>query len=307
MAASDLISIEELDALENRPKPTNSNLKKLFKGVNRIVFKKGGVSNELAMTNDIVLAISEKESVQKLKSLLKIDESNTIFFCLCSGSYAIELYANSKLKTTIGFHHGVSIRYNRWNSDAELTDSENLLFLLAELGLTKPLNDRIEEKKREEVGNLKYNKWIEISPKSFLKYLNRIDMTIEYPLKQLIDELSDEIPDKQKQIIALLQSYGYSENLWNGYPIYEELPNEILAYFDVNEIIEAYLNSNRNYKTRKGLGRFLCFFEFKKIRKKYLKFITDEVITDLEKCFDSIGEKQGIKEILKLKNEKSRN
>ena len=102
-----------------------------------------------------------------------------------------------------------------------------------------------------------------------------------------------------------MQTFGKTDNFWTAYPIYEELPNDILKTFETKEIIDAYINSDRNYKTRKGLGRFLCSFEFKKTRENQLKFIPTEVIDDLEKCFDNIGEKRGINEIFRLRNEKN--
>ncbi len=71
------------------------------------------------------------------------------------------------------------------------------------------------------------------------------------------------------------------------------------------EIIKAYLNSDRNYKTRKGLGRFLCSFEFKKFRKKQLKHIEQEVIDDLEKCFKHLNEERGVEEIARLNRDKN--
>ena len=117
--------------------------------------------------------------------------------------------------------------------------------------------------------------------------------------------MNTEFPDKHKQIIILLQTFGETENFWTAYPIYEGLPNDILKTFSTEEIIQAYLDSDRNYKTRRGLGRYLCSFDFKKQRKKQLKHITNEIIDDLEKCFDHIGEKRGINEIFSLRNERN--
>ena len=121
----------------------------------------------------------------------------------------------------------------------------------------------------------------------------------------LIEDLNLEIPNRQNQIITLLQIFGMTENFWTAYPIYEELPNDILKTFETEEIIKAYLNSDRNYRTRRGLGRYLCSWEFKKTRKKKLKYITIEVIDDLEQCFNNIGEERGINEIFSLRNEKN--
>jgi hypothetical protein len=122
----------------------------------------------------------------------------------------------------------------------------------------------------------------------------------------LIEDLNIEIPQREIQIINLLQTFGRTDNFWSGYPVYEETPRKILNTFDFKEIIATYLQSDRNYKTRRGLGRFLCSFEFKKKRRKLLKHIPQEVIDDLQKCFEHLDDKGGIHEISRLNRDKNK-
>ena len=305
MSTLDLTNRRKLEELNKLPTPTNEELAKLFIGIDKVIIKDGGVYEDKAMSDKIVLSISSADDIQRLNDFLNIDEQNTGFYCMCLGTYAIELYSNNQLKATIGFHHGVSIRYHFWNGDAELAKSDELLNFLGEQGLTKPLDDRIEQKRNMETDRIAERKWLDSAPKCFQKYWSQIcSMDSDY-FTPLLAELNIEIPDRQKQIITLLQTFGRTENFWTAYPIYEEVPNDILNTFDTKEIIYAYLNSDRNYKTRRGLGRYLCLFEFKKQRKKKLKYITMEVIADLENCFNNIGEKRGINEIFSLRNEKN--
>jgi hypothetical protein len=305
MPTLDLTNRRKLEELNKLPTPTNEGLAKLFIGIDKVIIKDGGVYEDKAMSDKIVLSISSADDIQKLNDFLNIDEQNTGFYCMCLGTYAIELYSNTQLKATIGFHHGVSIRYHFWNGDAQLAKSDELLNFLAERGLTKPLDDSIEQKRNMEADRIAERKWLDIAPKCFQKYWSQICSIDNDYFTPLLTELNIEIPDRQTQIITLLQTFGMTENFWTAYPIYEEVPNDILNTFDTEEIINAYLNSERNYKTRRGLGRYLCSFEFKKQRKKQLKYITMEVIDDLEKCFNNIGEKRGINEIYSLRNEKN--
>ncbi len=305
MPTLELTNRQPLEELNKLPTPTNEELEKLFIGIDKVIIKEGGVYEDKAMCDKIVLSISSADDIQRLNDFLNIDEQNTGFYCMCLGTYAIELYSNNQLKATIGFHHGVSIRYHFWNGDAELAKSDELLNFLAEQGLTKPLDDRIKQKRTMETDRIAERKWLDIAPKCFQKYWLQIcSMKSDY-FTPLLAELNIEIPDRQKQIITLLQTFGKTENFWTAYPLYEKVPNDILHTFDTKEIINAYLNSDRNYKTRRGLGRYLCSFEFKKKRKKKLKYITKEVIADLEKYFNNIGDKRGINEIFSLRNEKN--
>jgi hypothetical protein len=305
MPTLDLTNRKSLQERNKLPKPTNEGLAKLFSEVDKVVIKDSGVYEDKAMSDKIVLIISQSDKIQKLHGLLEIDEKNTGFYCMCLGNYAIELYANKELKATIGFHHGVSIRYDKWNGDAELAKSDDLLIFLSEENLVKPLHDRIEEKRNMEADRIAERRWLDIAPRCFSKYWTQIKSFDTDYFGSLIDDLNSEIPDREKQIIALLQTFGRTDNFWTAYPIYEELPNDILVLFEFGEIISAYLKSDKNYKTRQGLGRFLCSFEFKKERKKYLNQIPQSVIDDLQKCFNHLNEKRGIEEITKLNCDKN--
>ncbi len=219
MAIFDFPNRKPFEERNKLPKPTNDGLDRLFVNIDKVLIKDDGVYEDRAMSDKIVLTISQSDNIKKLNALLHIDERNTGFYCMCLGTYAIELYSENQLKATIGFHHGTSIRYSKWNGDAELVNSDDLLNFLAEKGLTKPLNDRIEEKRNIEANRIAERKWLEVAPKCFQKYWTQIcSMDNDY-LTQLKNDLNTEFPDKHKQIIILLQTFGETENFWTAYPI----------------------------------------------------------------------------------------
>jgi len=212
MPTLDLTNRKTLEELEKLPKPTNDNLKQLFADMDSIVIKEGGVYNDKAMSDKVVLTLTKQDKVKRFSELLEIDELNTGFYCMCLGTYAIELYTNGKLKATVGFHHGVSIRYDKWNGDAGLAHSDKLLEFLSEQGLTKPLQDRLDEKRNMEADRIAERKWLEIAPKCFTKYWAQINSLDQGYFSSLINDLNAELPERQKQIIVLLQTFGKSEN-----------------------------------------------------------------------------------------------
>jgi hypothetical protein len=132
------------------PRPTNKRLKALFEEVDRIVIKDDGVYEGKAMSDTVLLTITERDKVTCFSKLFEIEEPKMVFNCMCLGDYAIEFYAGQKRKATIGFHHGHSIRYDKWYGDAELKHSYALAAFLNELGLAKPLEDKLELERRVE-------------------------------------------------------------------------------------------------------------------------------------------------------------
>ena len=293
------------EEMAKRPRPTNEQLRSLFACIDLIMIKPGGSSDLYTNPNKVLFEITQPDAIKQFAVLIEINEDNIGFRCLCLGSYDFELYINNQLKVTISYHHEYSIRYDGWCTDAVLANPESLVTFLAEQGFKKPLEDFMESKRRQEEALSGETEWLAIAPNCFRTFWEKFRVYGNFP-NALIDALTVEIPDKATRIIALLQTFGKTKNFWSGYPSYENIPAEILNTFHPMVILKVYTDSDKNYKTRRGLGRYLCSFEFKKIRKKYLHYISEEVIDDLEKCFTSIGEERVIYEINRLRDEKNK-
>lgn len=125
------------------PRPTNKRLKDLFEGIDRIMIKNDGVWKDKAMSDTVALTITDGYKLARFSELLEIDEPKIVSYCMCVGSYAIELYAGQKRKATIGFHHGSSIRYHKWHGDAMIRHGEQLAAFLDDEGLPGPLLERM--------------------------------------------------------------------------------------------------------------------------------------------------------------------
>src|SRR5262245_22298959 len=110
MPILDLTNRAPLEERNKLPGPTNYGLDDLFIGIDKVVIKEGGVYEDKAISAKVALTISQDDNIKKLNAYLHIEEKNTGFYCMCLGTYAIELYSEDQLKATLGFHHGVSIR-----------------------------------------------------------------------------------------------------------------------------------------------------------------------------------------------------
>lgn len=300
MPVIDLTNRKKVEELTKLPAPTNEGLKQIFNGINRVVIKDGGVHDDKAMTDKVLLTISRAENIAVFESLLEIDEQKSGFYCMCLGTYAIELYQDDIMQSIIGFHHNVSIRCSQFRSDTYLKRNQDLITFLAGLGFTRPLDEYNESLRQSEERNIAEQRWFVNAPKCFSTYKENMNVLDQGYLALLINALNNEIPNRQEQVIKLLQTYGNSNNLWTAYPFYETVPYDLLVLFSTEEIIKIYLSSDRNYKTRIGLGRFLCGFNFRKQLQKQLKYIPREVIDDLNKCFTWLKDEYGIDRLAKL-------
>jgi hypothetical protein len=294
------------EEMAKRPRPTNEQLQNLFTGVDCILIKPGGSSSLYASPNPTLLEITRPDAIKQFATLIEIDEVNIGFHCMCLGTYDIELYAGNQLQATISYHHEVSIRYDGWSSDASLAHPEQLVHFMASIGFTTPLEDFHDSKRKQEASQLADAEWLAGAPKCFTTFWEEYQVDGNFP-QALVDALNEEIPEKAARIIALLKTYGRSKSPWSGYPCYEDVPAEILYNYTIQYILEVYTNSDRNYKIRRGLARFLCSHKFRQIRKSRLKYISEEVINDLEKYYKSVNDEKGIYEINRLRKEKKMN
>lgn len=301
----DLTNRRTPEELSKLPKPTNKGLAEIFSAVDYVAIKDDGVIGERALSDKVVLDISKPADIAKLLRLLEIDENNTGFYCVCLGTYAIELYSEGTLKTTIGLRHGASIRYWRWNGDAELAKSKEILSFLATLGLSEPLQERLQQEKDQEPDQVAKRKWRETAPKCLHQHAGDCRAFDDRIIQSIVSDLDREIPNRIEQIVVLLQTFGCGVNCWSGYPVYEELPGKILRAFGVQEVVAAYLQSNRNYKTRRGLGRLLLSSSSRLDRSEQAR-VQQVVIDDLKKCYQYFNDAVGLERIEAIFNQAHR-
>ncbi len=281
---------------KNRPiKATNKSLNELFTDIDLIQIKRDGVHEDKALSSDIVLKIDEPSKIQAFKKMMAMIEPSEDFQCMCLGDYAIELHKGNELRSTIGFHHGVSIRFNKWTGDAELKYPDELLELLSELGLQAPLDQKKLDDERANESEEKSYQWLKNSPKSFSNYWNEINDFDESYIPDLKKDLRKEFGNEKQLILALLKSFGTSHNLWTAFPMYETIAQKLLNDYELQVILDAFMESSNDQTTIVGLGRYLFSWDFRKKIQEHKEKLNAELLELLLAAFQEINDSDGIK------------
>ncbi|WP_265956199.1 hypothetical protein [Galbibacter sp. EGI 63066] len=288
--------------MNRKSRATNDSLNDLFKDIDSIQIKSDGVHNNKAISDNIVLRIDKPSKIQEFKNLIAIEEPKKDFRCMCLGDYAIELLNDEEPQSAIGFHHGISIRCNQWTGDADLKYADELLQFLYDLGLKEPLEEKKLDYERARKSKEESNNWLMNSPKSFSNYWNEINDFDNSYFPLLINDLKKEYADKNSLIVALLRSFGTSKDLWNAYPIYESISQKILNEYELQEIIDAFLISDKDLVTRIGLGRYIFSWDFREEIKKHQNKLNKELIELLYEAFETINDLKGMESIKKIKD-----
>jgi hypothetical protein len=112
----------------DRPDPTNESLSRLWSGVARVQIFDGGMSGAKPLGQTVLLDTSDAAHIAQLRERLAIREPARGVHCMCHGDQALELRdAGHAVIAVLGLHHGDSIRWDGWSSDAELEDGPALV------------------------------------------------------------------------------------------------------------------------------------------------------------------------------------
>jgi hypothetical protein len=284
----------------------NENMRKLFAAADKAVVIQHIYEVNTAVKKKPLGAIENPEHKQKLCELLGVETLQMAFHQLTFGYFSIYLKAGEEVIATIELIHDGTIRCKSWNSDAELTNYNGLLQFLAEQGFPQPLEDERKRQQQRDAKTQTLLDWKEAAPKCFNRQFDTINRHVNDYVPALKQELDAEIPGREQQIQRLLTLYGITLNHWATSNAYEEATNKILCTFEMQDVINAYLASDKGERLTSGFGRYICSMESKKIRKPWLKFVPQEIITLLQQQFAALGDNRGIREMERLEMEKTK-
>jgi hypothetical protein len=99
--------------------------------------------------------VTAREDVGALLDLVQFDDTKEMGHCMCCGDPTFELYAGAALVVSLGFHHGITLRWpgGPWPGDAHLTEEagDRLCAWLAKRGVTGPAKEVAERRRSEGV------------------------------------------------------------------------------------------------------------------------------------------------------------
>jgi len=102
----------------------------------RIRVRSGGLCHRRSDSEVTIFEITGSADVEDVVRNIKIDSHRSGFHCMCCGDPTFEFYRNGDIVASVGFHHGISLRWRGWRGDGSLQpgSSEYLKNLLEEHG-----------------------------------------------------------------------------------------------------------------------------------------------------------------------------
>lgn len=246
-------------------RPTQGSLERALEGATR-----ARIADVPELGGTELLTLGDPEDVGELVRLLAIVPPTEAFHCMCPGDQAIE-FSRGRRTVTVTLHHGRSIRWERWDSDALLADGEGLLRWLADRGAPGPLREWEADRRRAEEANLAWQAWQRAAPPEIVSFLPDLMPSVhpEYPSEQLLlaeGALRAAHPQEHEAILVLLEWFGSGAGPWSGFPSYETVPEALLLRHGTDAIVAALGDEPLPPARAEGAARLLASWWFNRMR-----------------------------------------
>lgn len=259
------------------PNPSQPTLDAMFDQVTRVRVLDGGTIDGKAMGSTVLLECSDIPSIAVLHTCLAIvEDPRTFGHCMCLGDNAIECYSDHELMATIGLHHGYSIRWDVWKHDAQLRDGQVLLNWLADRGVIGPLEAHQAQQQQAEEARQATQRWYNAMPLCLHPYWPQMQ-GFEVDLEPLRQALLTAYPDRAACVCALFGWFGSGQGPWSGFPMYEQVVEQLLLDFPTDALVEALTQHPITPAQFEGAARYFAGWGFRKHKPSDLQLVPAEL------------------------------
>jgi len=215
----------------------------------------------------VLFETTNRQEIAQLQQCLQIlEDPQTFGWCMCAGDLAIIFSRGKDALATIGLHHGLSIRWDRWKFDARLADGSKIVNWLADHGMPGLKQQREESLRRSEEACKAYHLWYQAMPACLRPYIEQIARPITssspdlVPLRQALEQT---YPDPVEQAWVLFKCFGHGRGPWSGFPMYEEVPEMLLLGLPISILIQALDRFSVGSAEMEGAARYFFGWNFR--------------------------------------------
>ncbi|MFC9634585.1 hypothetical protein ACFTY8_36350 [Streptomyces mirabilis] len=219
--------------------------------------------------------LSDPAESAKLRTAFAV-ESLPGFHCMCGGDVRFELFdRDGEQLAVVVLHHGVTLRWGQWESDALLADGRLLLAWLDGHGMPCPMQRFEADRQRAEERTEEERNWLAAMPAGLEGTADRIldlSRTGGRPSPELLAELTDRLqltfPDPVEQVLALLGWYGSGSGRCSGYPVHEGVPGELLGRVPIADLLAGLADPKAGERHDAGAVRHLLGWKTRPRQKR---------------------------------------
>ncbi len=231
--------------------------------------------NGVGASGEIRVDLSDPAESARLRTALAV-ESLPGFHCMCLGDVRFEVFDRSGGRlAVVVLHHGATLRWGQWESDAVLADGRLLLAWLNGHGMPGPMQQFEADRLRAQQETEEERNWLAAMPAGLEGLADRIldlSRTGGNPSPELLAELTDQLhlmfPDLVERVLALLNWYGSGSSRCSGYPVHEGVPGELLSRVPIADLLAALADPRAEERHDAGAVRHLLGWKTRPRQKR---------------------------------------
>jgi hypothetical protein len=184
-----------------------------LKGATRLRVRSGGTCHRNIAREKTLFEVKDARLVAQLVANIKLDEKQSRHHCMCCGDPSFEFYRGDDLVATLGFHHGIGMRWpGAWPADAALTDdsADYLCRLMDKHGIREPLAELTRGKKQRAAMKRRGGRYTELAPDKVREALKKAESA-----EQAIAAFEKGVPDKAARARLYLGLLGCDHGSWD--------------------------------------------------------------------------------------------
>ncbi|WP_406004666.1 hypothetical protein [Streptomyces sp. NBC_00987] len=224
---------------------------------------------------EIRVDLSDPTESAQLRRAMAV-ESLPGFHCMCGGDVRIELFdRHGERLAVVVLHHGATLRWGQWDSNAVLADGRLLLAWLDGHGMPGPIQQFEANRQRAEERSEEERRWLAAMPAGLEGTADRIlglshtggRPSLELPA-ELTDRLQATFPDPGERVLVLLDWYGSGSGRCSGYPVHEGVPGELLGRVPIADLLAGLADLRAEERHDAGAVRHLVGWKTRPRQKR---------------------------------------
>ena len=249
-------------ALDEGRRPRARDLEDLFTKAARARVREGGVADGRPRGGPVIAEVEGKD-LAALRDALRIREEGPVFRCLCHGDLAIELLdARDRLVAAIGLHHGVSLRLDTWDADADLVDGRAFFVWLAAHGAPALLEAYDRGAEAERRASAQQEAWLAAAPASIVPHLPSLFVAglPAFGVERYANAARDLIAavGSAEAARSLLAWYGRGAGAYGDHPAHEDIASGLLDAVGLEAVLHTIEAGELSTDATAGAARFLA-------------------------------------------------
>jgi hypothetical protein len=250
-----------------------------LKDVDRLRVRTGGTCHRDIEGEKTLFEVADAAEIQRLVESWKVEDDKSGFHCMCCGEPSLEFYKGGKLVTTLGFHHGSSLRWpDGWPGDALLTTvaSDSICDFLARHGIDGPKKELEESRKREAANQRLWAAYTTLAEESVLEKFRAALEGGSDPFEVAVKAW----PDAVERAARLFSLYGaLPDGTWRvSTGMDEPLRDGMLVKVEAKVAVDLSKRGDAPEMLLQGLSRWAFFG---KEGEAFLKALDDETLRKL--------------------------